>query len=373
MDDKSLLYALNNKNKYLQEVLEKYCDELTDIKDLLGDGNETMSLLFYLFCRKNLYMLSNNPEVSIREKDIKFRRKFYELLKKVGPSMLACSLSIEDRNDFLKDIDESTYNSDSDKPVIFVANHGFRDDALATVIAAGKHGYIYWGSLPLFYNTVDGIASSLIGEVVMNRKSPSSRKASIEKSLRVLEMGTNLIIFPEGGWNKTSEKLILNLWHGVYKIAKAGNYDVVPIVHYVRDPEVLNKKNVIHTIVDKRLPLYNYEEDEAIELLQNTMATWEWKLMEKYGHSTRKEELVGYANSDEKWDAAVKERMKYVTRYDSEIEKKADYRPKDFARPEEVFENISKIENVTPDNAKMIEDAKKIVKERSFSDFQRRY
>ena len=251
---------MNYKERINKEVLEKYRDELTSFNDLLGDNKTEMSNLFYLVNRHFLYMLDNDPEIAIREKDIKFRRKFYKVLKMLGSSMLGCSHKIEDRSEFADGVDESMYNdSNESKPVIFVANHGFRDDALATVLAADSPAYIYWGSLPLFYNTVDGLASSLVGEVVMNRKSKSSKLASIDKSLKVLEYGTNLIIFPEGGWNKTSEKLILDLWKGVYTLSKKGNYDVVPIVHYVKDPEIISKENTIHTIVDKKIPLYLYE------------------------------------------------------------------------------------------------------------------
>ena len=271
-------------------------------------------------------------------------------------------------------VDESIYSEEnSDKPAIFVANHGFRDDALATVIAAGKPAYIYWGSLPLFFNTVDGIASSLVGEVVMNRKSKESKMASIDKSLKVLELGNGLIIFPEGGWNKTSERLILPLWKGVYKISSLGQFDVIPITHYVSNPEIINKNNTIHTIVDKRIPLYQYDEKTALTLLRDILASWQYKMMEEYGKSTREEEMKDFNSSDEKWDFAIRERMKYVTRYDSTIEKHSDYRSKEIVFAEDVFESVSNIANVNSNNVKLVEYAKKLVKEKKNSDFQRRY
>ena len=154
---KNILLILTNKEKYNEKVLQKYSNELTGIEDLLGDQTE-MSKLFYLVCRHYLYMLDNKPEISIREKDIKFRQVFYKILKLIGPSMLACKQVIEDRNVYIDGIDQNKYNKQkSEKPVIYVANHGFRDDILATVLAAGEHGYIYWGSLPIFYNTFEGI------------------------------------------------------------------------------------------------------------------------------------------------------------------------------------------------------------------------
>lgn len=369
---KELFTILTNRNQFDQKVADKYSEELTSFKDLLGDGEEKMSVLFYLINRHFLYMLDNNPNISIRKNDIEFRKKFYNVLKLLGPSMLGCKLVIENRDKFSDGVDEKIYQ-ETDGPVIFVANHGFRDDALATVIAANKPAYIYWGSLPLFYNTFDGIASSLVGEVVMNRKSAESKKASIDKSLRALELGTNLIIFPEGGWNKTSEKLVLNLWRGVYKISCLGHYNVVPITHYVSDPEIISKTNTIHTIVDKPIPLYQYDEETALTLLRDTLASWEYKMMEQYGKTTREKEMANFSTSDEKWDSSVQQRMKYVTRYDSSIEKKSDYRSKKVVVPEDVYYSISEIDNINSTNIGVVNYAKKLVKEREYSDFQRRY
>lgn len=65
--------------------------------------------------------------------------------------------------------------------------------------------------------------------------------------------------------------------------------------------------------------------------------------------------------------------MKGVNRYDSSIEKCADYRPKHIIRPETVFEPIANIhpENISVHNIKMVLDAKKIVKEAKANDYQR--
>ena len=217
---------INNK---LGKILEKYDNCLTSFEDMIGDNNEDMSKLFYLINKKYLYLLDNNPEVAITVKDIEFRRKFYEILKKYGHLALKCNQKIENRN-YIENPDSFVIKNDPgivlpDKPVIFVANHGFRDDILATVLAAKRHAYIYLGSLPEFYNTSNGIAMYLVGDVMFNRKSKDSKQASFEKVKRVMELGTDLIIFPEGGWNKSINELTLPLWHGVYKFSKINNYD----------------------------------------------------------------------------------------------------------------------------------------------------
>lgn len=358
-----LLITKNQKEKFNKSVLEKYSTELNDFSDLLGDGYDEMSGLFYAHNKKFLHWLDSDPDKAVYEKEIKSRQRFYKLLQKIGSGALKCTQVIENKEPIVL----------PDKPVLFVANHGFHDDILATVLAAGRHAYLVIGSLPLLYNAFDGAALAVVGCVILNRKNKHSRAATINKCQKVMEYGTDIMLFPEGGWNKTSEKPVLNLWKGVYTLSCAVKCDVVPITHYVRDMEILDKKNVIHTFMDKPIPLYEFSETDALIRLREVMATRQWELMEKYGVSTRTEEMNGFSSSDEKWHAHLRERMKGVARYDSSIEKRADYRPKDIVLPEEAFRNIADISDVSPCNIKNVIFARKLLVERNNSDFQRLY
>lgn len=366
---------LFDKDEYNKLIYEKYKDCLTSFADLIGDGYEEPSKLFYLINHRFLYLLDNDPEIAIRKKDIKFRKKFYRILEKFGHLALACTQQFEDRN-YLNNPEDSEKDQGvvlPDSPVIFVSNHGFRDDILATVLAAKRSAYIFLGSLPEFYNTTNGIAMYLVGDIMMNRKSKESKKASLDKVSKLLDEGTSLIMFPEGGWNKDMSNITLPLWRGVYEISKRNKCDVVPIIHYNENMEMLSKDNIIHTVVDEPIHLYEMEEKEALEYLREVMSTWQYRMMELYGKSTREEEMKGFNTCEEKWEAHMKERMKGVGRYDSSIEKCADFRDKQIARPEDVYESIANVKNITPENAKMVSEARKILEIRKNSDFQRRF
>ena len=365
------------KGKYNEHVFEQYKDSLNSISDLYGDGYAGMSPLFYLLNKRYLHWLDNDPTVAVSEKEIRFRKKFYQVLKAIGPGALKCTQIYENRK---KLVDPTCSEEDEsiimpDKPVIFASNHGFHDDILASVLAANRPVYIVFGSLPLLYNTVDGFASSLVGCVCMNRKNSTSRKAFLGKALKALEYGMSILIYPEGGWNKSSELLALPLWKGVYDLSAASGCPVVPITHYVRDPEILNKKNIIHTVIDDPIPMYDLAQEEALRTLRDTYATWTYQMMETYGSSDRESELQGYATSDERWHAHLKERMKGVARYDSTIERCADYRPKNAIRPEDAFLPIAQISDdaMTAQNVQAVLAARKLVQERTDSDFQRLY
>ena len=369
---KDLFYILFNKKKYKEELLKRYADSINSMNDLYGDGYDDMSKLFYLVNRHFLHWMSNDPDSVVNEKEIEFRKKIYKILQKKGPDILGCTQVFENRkyinNPKCKDSDDKVILPD--RPVIFVANHGFRDDVLATTLATKRPPYLYCGSLPLFFNTKEGFAVAMVGDIMVNRRNKNSKKASIAKVKKLFDYGTDLVVFPEGGWNKRSEIFTNPLWKGVYEFSCINNYDVVPIVHYVRDMEIVDKKNIIHTIVDDPIPLYSMPEKEALIYLRDVLNSWQYKMAEVYGRSTRKEEMKGFGSHDEKWKACLEKRMVGIPRYDSEIEMKSDYRPKDIVLPDDAFGPIANIKNITPENAKMVVNARKLVKERKDSDFQ---
>ncbi len=71
----------------------------------------------------------------------------------LGPYFLQVPQIFENRN-FLRNPDSNeklvldTPILLPPEPVIWAANHAFKDDALATILAAKRHAYILFGSLP---------------------------------------------------------------------------------------------------------------------------------------------------------------------------------------------------------------------------------
>ena len=362
----------NWKKKQLEKILTKYEGKIKNKDDLLA--GEDPSLLFYLLANKFDYLLTDNPNV-ITEESVKLRKKINFLIKKLGPSFLSAKQVFEDREKLL---DPETDKVDCgidlpESPVIWAPNHSFKDDTLASVLATDRHAYILFGSLPQFYNTFDGITAWLNGVAMTNRKIGSSRKASVEKSIQIIENGADLLMFSEGVWNKTPNQLLLDLWPGIYNIAKETGCPIVPVAHYIEDAEQSKEGNIIHTVVDDPFYVDNMTQDEALNLLRDRIGTWYYLMMEKYGKSTRKEVIGDYDSSVEAWEEHLKRRVRTADRYDEEIEFTADYRKKDIVRPETVFESIANIENITVDNVDHVLYAKQLVKTRKENDFQRRF
>ena len=186
-------------------------------------------------------------------------------------------------------------------------------------------------------------------------------------------MGADLMLFPEGVWNKTSERLLLDFWPGIYRIAKATGAKVVPVVHYIRNTEDPSPENVIHTVVDEPLRLDDLPEKEALSLLRDRMATWYYLMMERYGKSTRQELLSDFSSSEEAWEDYIAEHTRSIYYYDKEIEFSADCRPRDIPLPQDVYRQVADIQKITPDNASAVAAAVRIVEQARKRDVQRRY
>lgn len=357
------------QEKQVQRILQKMGSNVTGLSDLVGDTYP--SALFYFLADKLAYLMSGEPERVLSQRTVRIRRKINKIIKVVGPLFLERRQMIESKNALLG-IDKPDESIDLPREaVIWCPNHGFKDDVLATVLAC-RHAYILFGSLPDYFNTFDGITSFLNGVVMCNRKVAASRRASVENAKRVMAMGADLLMYPEGVWNKTPDKLILPLWPGAVRIAGETGCRIVPVIHYLADPHKKYKGNVIHTVVADPISMEGLTEEEGLALLRDTMATWYFLLMKRYGQTTRQALLEGYENADDAWEDYIAMHTGLIQYYDREIELKADYRPKAITRPEDVWRPIAAIQNITPKNARHVLYARQLVAREEKRDFQRK-
>lgn len=360
------------KKAWANRILAKMDGNITGISDVAG--SQPPSMLFYLFAGMRSHLLSPDPDRALSERGVKVRRRLNFLIHALGPRLMPFRQVIEDRNALLGIDGRGQSEPIPDEPVIWCANHSFIEDTLATVLAAaGRHGYILFGSLPHFFNTFDGLAAYINGVVMSNRKMAKSRRSSVEKCVRVLRFGADLIAFPEGVWNKTPDRLMLDLWPGMYRIARETGCKAVPVAHYIADPRGKPKDNPIHTVVGEPLDIAQLEEKEAIALLRDTIAGWYYLMMEKYGQSTREQLLGECATSREAWDDYLARHTAAVRYYDLAIETSADYRPKWKTEAASVWQPVADIQNITAHNARHVAYANALIAEQKRLDFQRRF
>ena len=151
------------------------------------------------------YMSDNNPENTISKNGVMVRNKIRPLLWK----MLALS------NKLKLEIEKKEFKG-TDRPVIYIASHSFKDDAVNTVLTAKCNAYFVVGNIDLFYNTLDGFFLWLYGSQLVDRYDKESRNAMKSKMNKVIDYGSNILIFPEATWNLSPNKLMYNLHWGFY-------------------------------------------------------------------------------------------------------------------------------------------------------------
>ena len=354
----------------IRKSIACFGDTITSSTDFLGESKPSM--LFYLMVRLLRPLLSCDPDRMVSASSVRIRRILHPVLLKLLPLFLEYRQVFESKNALLGIDAPDAPLELTEEPVIWCSNHGFKDD-IAASIGTTRHAYLLFGSLPMFLNSFDGVGAYVNGVVPCNRKVKASKSASAEASRRLLNMGVDMLMFPEGVWNKTPDKLMLDLWPGAYRLAKETGSRIIPVIHYLADPHKKYKGNVIHTVIADPISMDGLDEKEGCSLLRDTMATWFFLMMEKYGQTTRKELLNGFDSADDAWEDYMAMHTACVKYYDKEIELRADYRPKDIVHPEDVWRRVANIRNAHAGNAIHIQYARQLVTREERRHFQRRF
>ena len=194
------------------------------------------------------YLLSNDPDDVISKSGILVRKAINPIYRKVIPFSTKNELIIERKEDILKD-----------KKIIYSATHGFRDDIVLTLKTIDAPVYLLYGSLLDFYYSIDGLALWLNGTIIVDRKDKKSRAAAILKMERALELGSNLLIYPEGVWNKEQSLIVQKLYTGIYDVAEKEEALVVPIA-------TIQEGNKCYSIQGSAYDITNFTKDDCDDI-----------------------------------------------------------------------------------------------------------
>lgn len=380
--------------------VEKYKEYLSGFSDLVGD-DLIPSNMFYFNIKHIGKLMDGNPYNVLSKLGVKLRGlTTARLVRLLGANFMTSKQVFENRNELLNKTDATgKYIVDNgiklpEEPVIWASNHHFKDDALASVRAAKRPVYIMFGSIPLYFNTFDGILTFLIGSILINRKVKKSKRAAIPKANKAIDYGTDILWYPEGIFNKTANKLILDLWNGIYRVANEKGTKVVPIVHYIFDPtqKILpHELNPIHTVVDNPIDMTQFSEKTGLEYFKDVLSTWYYLMLEKYGRMSREELFEAYRKRAVFYGIS-KEELKSnplttaeigelynldlkstVIGYDRAIETMSSFENKSIIKPEDAFADIANIINSNSENVWDVIQASKLVTERKYENYQKRF
>lgn len=264
---------------------------------------------------------------------IKLRQIINPLLRIVLKLVCPKSIIIENNFDLLP---KNKY--------IFVSTYYFTEDIISCLAAIHRNVYFLCGTTNQIENNKQMYVGYINGLIYVNRNDKNSRHDSIPKMERILNAGSSILIYPEGGWNNTENVLVQRLFSGPYILSEKAQTPVVPISIY--NDEIKNK---IYVKIGKPINLFEYPKETALKISRDKMSTLHWEQIENYSIPLKRSELHG----DIHMKYMLKRRSEYLkVKWTKDIwdEELTIYKPKNIVDFEDVYSFVDDIE-ITSKNA----------------------
>ena len=270
------------------------------------------------------YLTSNDPKRTITRVGLYFRKVIYPLVRRLsGP---------------LTDVEGILERAEPmpNGPKIFAVTHTYsREDIAWAISMTGEQSYLLTNAYRELLYTSDGWALWASGVILVDRYDKANRRASIEKAKRVIDLGGNVMIFPEAVWNMSENLLVRKLYPGIFRIATLAKVPVIPI-------STMMYGNRFY--ISRGCPLFLHQmvEQEALEKLRNTLATLKWEIMEKYGVDTRGNILQGQKPEDY-WINHIENYISKQKVYEREEESHAHFMDEKDVEQAQIIECLHKL------------------------------
>lgn len=235
----------------------------------------------------------------------------------------------------------------SKKQYIFVCTHYFTEDIISCISTIDRNVYFLCGATNQIENNTQMYAAYINGLIYVNREDKNSRHESISKMERILNAGSSILIYPEGGWNNTENVLVQRLFSGPYILSEKTKNSVVPISIFNDET-----KNKIYVKMGKPINLYKYEKRIALNILRDAMSTLLWEQIENYSYPLKRNKLHG----DIHMQHMLTRRSEYLkVKWTKDVwdEELTIYKPKDIVDFEDVYSFLDNIE-ITSKNAHIL-------------------
>ena len=268
--------------------------------------------------------LYRSPEKTVSKFGIQIRKIINPLIRFAMPFTTKTKLKVLRRADI-----------PDNRPIIFAATHGFKEDIIDTLITVNRQAYILIGSLSQVFKSSEGIAAWLAGTILVDRSNKESRINSKAKMVRVLNLGGNIIIFPEGTWNKSPNLMSNGLFPGVYDIAKATGALVAPVATH-------REEKYVYAILDDVFDITQFDRQTGITILRDKFSTLRYEMMDKYSRAKR-DEFPFADKADAYWKKYIDDLMAEVEFYDYEEELHTKFIDKNIIEYSQAFEHLNNI------------------------------
>lgn len=186
------------------------------------------------------------------------------------------------------------------KARVYACTHIGGDDVVIFYEAYKDHCYWLFGDFGVFYKKLDGLLLYLNGVICMDTWHKEDRQIAKNRAVEVLKKNCNILICPEGSWNITENKPVMQMFTGAVEMAIESGADIIPVAieqygntFYVNMGENISTE---HMTMDKKR--------EHTADLRDIMSTLKWEIWEEYGRTNRAELP---ANASEQWMQYIQE------------------------------------------------------------------
>lgn len=176
------------------------------------------------------------------------------------------------------------------KPLIYTCTHIGNHDMEMAFAAIKSHAYAFWGDPKVMYRRIEGVLLNLNGAICVDSDHKQDRYIGKETSIRLLQRGGSLLIFPEGAWNIIENQVVMLLFSGTAEMAIRAGVEIVPIAM-----EQYDKKYYVN--IGPNIDFGKYDvshKKEASDRLRDILCTLKWEIWERYGAASRKDPAEGY-------------------------------------------------------------------------------
>ena len=190
-------------------------------------------------------------------------------------------------------------------------------------------------------------AAWLNGLVYVDRLSNNSRKESVKKMLRVLNAGSSVLIFPEGGWNNSENLLVNPLFSGPWLLAKHTGVPCVPVAVFCE-----HNSDVIYMRYGEPMDIDHLEKDEALGLLRDQMASMMYEMIAQHATPLSRNSLTGdhhFRHMEER----CQEYLRVNWTRDTWDEELTVHRPQGIVTEQDVYAFADRVK-LTSENARII-------------------
>lgn len=171
---------------------------------------------------------------------------------------------------------------------IFACSHSFDEDVISNLCTIDRSAYSLCGTSEQILHNPKMYANWINGMLYVDRLNPQNRQDSILKMKRVIESGSSIHMYPEGGWNNSENLLVLPLFAGPYTLNKETGAKVVPIATF----HEYGAKN-IYVRASEPISFDGLEKEESLTILRDAMATMLWEMIELHSTPIKRDELRG--------------------------------------------------------------------------------